>query len=161
MMRTDDLPKGLELRPATMADLEAVSKLVAAHEIADYGEAETTLEDIRNEWQSPNINLGTDTLVITTPTGRMVGYAETYHFQHARIFGWLFVHPEYREQGVGETLLRRVEARAQEHIALAAPDLRVTLNTGAASVNTAAKQLFERHGYRLIQIGRASCRERV
>ncbi len=151
MMRTDDLPKGLELRPATMADLEAVSKLVAAHEIADYGEAETTLEDIRNEWQSPNINLGTDTLVITTPTGRMVGYAETYHFQHARIFGWLFVHPEYREQGVGETLLRRVEARAQEHIALAAPDLRVTLNTGAASVNTAAKQLFERHGYRLIR----------
>ncbi|HLI06350.1 MAG TPA: GNAT family N-acetyltransferase [Ktedonobacteraceae bacterium] len=151
MMRTDNLPKGLTLRTVTMADLEAVSELVAAYEIADYGEAETTLEDMRNEWQSPNMNLETDTRVVTTPTGRMVGYAETMHFLHARIFGWLFVHPEYSEQGVREALLQWVEARAQEHIPLAAPDLRVTLNTGAASVNTAAKQLLERAGYQLIR----------
>jgi mycothiol synthase len=151
MMITDNLPRGLILRPASMNDLEAVSDLIATYEIADYGEPETTLEDMRNEWQSPNMNLDTDTWVVTTPEDRVIGYAEVMHFKHARIFGWLFVHPEFSGQGVGEALLQRVEARAQEHIPLAEPDLRVTLNTGAASVNTAAKQLFEQAGYQLIR----------
>lgn len=151
MMRTDNLPQGLLLRPATMADLEAVYELIAACEIADYGEPEITLEDIRSEWQSPNINVETDTWVVTTPAERMVGYAETFQLQHARIFGWMNVLPEYIGQGVGDALLQRIEARAQEHIPLAESDLRVTLNTGAASVNTAARQLFEQSGYQLVR----------
>lgn len=139
------------MRPATMSDLEAVYELMAACEIADYGTADTTLDDMRTEFQSPHINLETDTWLVTTPEGRVIGYGDTEHFEHVRLFGGARVHPDYTGRGIGSYLLKRVEERAKEHVALAQPGLRVTLNSGAASVNTAAKRLFEQAGYQLIR----------
>ena len=151
MITRESLPQGLSLRPATMDDLEGVYELMIACEIADYGTPETTLDDIRTEFQSPNTNLETDTWVVTTPEGRVVGYGVVEHFEHVRLFGGARVHPEYTGQGLGSYLLKRIEERAEKHVPLAAQGMRVTLNTGAASVNTAAKQLIERAGFQPIR----------
>lgn len=151
MITMEKLPQGLSVRPATMDDIDAVYHLLEACDIAEYGAPDRTPDDIRTEFQSPAVNLETDTWLVTTPEGRAVGFADVEHFEHVRLFGGARVHPEYSGRGIGSYLLQRVEERAVQHVPLADPELRVTFNTGVASVNTQGKQLVERAGFQLIR----------
>ena len=151
MITIEGLAQGLNLRPATIDDLEGVYNVIATCDIADYGAPDMTLDDLRTEFQAANMNLEKDTWLVTTPEDRIVGYGVLEHFEHIRLFGGARVHPDYSGRGIGSYLLKRVEERAWQHVPLAAPGIRVTLNTGVASVNTAAKQLVERAGFQVIR----------
>ena len=68
------LSSGFNLRTATWADLNAVAQL-----IYDVCEADgdttvaTTPEELKIDWQSPGFNMETDTWVVETKEGRVVG----------------------------------------------------------------------------------------
>ena len=140
-------PPGFLIRPPTMDDLEAVTALANASEIADSGTPETTIELVRAGWQAPGVDVAADNWLVISPEGRVVGSAGTGDSEHVRIYANIYVHPEYQSQGIAAVLLQRVEERAYQHISVAPRGVRVTLNTWTSSRNAAIKQVLEQAGY--------------
>ncbi len=148
---TNILPEGYEVRRPTMDDVEAVSDLLNVCDIAEYGEPDITLDDLRTEWQAPTFHLDTDAWMIIAPGGKPVGYADMGQRQHAKIYTFVRVLPEYASQGIGEHLLQLAEAWGCRHMAEADPQVRVTLNSWASFNNEVAQQRLERAGYEVIR----------
>jgi mycothiol synthase len=151
MMIKELLPRGFIVRAPTMEDLEAVTQLVNAYEIAVEGTSETTLDDIRTGWQMPDFHLDTDAWVVLSPEGEYVGSVDVGHRQHVKIYEYGCVHPDYWGRGIGSYLLQVAEDRALQHIPEAAPDARVSLGTSVNSKDVTAKRLLEDHGFQLVR----------
>ena len=148
---TNTLPEGYEVRRPTMDDVEAVSDLLNVCDIAEYGEPDITLDDLRTEWQAPTFHLDSDAWMIIAPGGKLVGYADMGQRQHAKIYTFVRVLPAYAGQGIGEHLLQLAEAWGCRHMAEADPQVRVTLNSWASFNNEVAQQRLERAGYKVIR----------
>lgn len=146
---TDTLPKELLVRAPTMEDLESVTELVNACDIAEGSEPECTLEDLRADWQIPELKLQTDAQVVLTPGGQLVAYALVFNRENVRIYADTYVHPEHRGRGIRTHLVRLTERRARRQISEAPPGVRVTLYNTISSVNDAARGLLESEGYTL------------
>ncbi len=134
-------------RAPSIHDLDAVAKLIITCDIIEDGVSHCTKEDLCSDWQSPDFNLATDAWVIVTTRGQVVSYACVSHSEHERIYTFARVHPEYRNRGIGTLLLRLAEVRARQHVSLARPGTRVTLNNTVNHVNKAARRLLEHEGY--------------
>ena len=145
------LLKNLLARAPEMEDLVAITELITACDIADYGIADSTMGDLASNWHHPGFNLATDAWVIVTNKGQTVGFACVWHRDYEQIFTFVCVHPEYRSRGIGTLLLRLVEERARQHVRNARPGARVTLCGTVNSLNEQAKRLFEREGYTSIR----------
>jgi ribosomal protein S18 acetylase RimI-like enzyme len=128
-----------------------MAELTRTNEIALHGVAETTLEDIQHEWQAPGFNPETDSQVIFSPSGQLVAFVRIDHHEHAHIYFDWEIHPAYRDQDLGTYLVHLAEKRAQEHIPLAAPDVRIVLLSLADNRDVTACQLFEQSGFHLIR----------
>ncbi|MBV9709953.1 MAG: GNAT family N-acetyltransferase [Ktedonobacteraceae bacterium] len=150
-MKIEGLPTGFTLRRPTMDDLAAVKQLVNLCEVAEYGKAETTEDDMRLWWQRPNFDLATDAWLVFAPDGQVVADANVGHQQHVRIYAEVDVHPAYQHRGIGTHLLRLAEERAREHVPSAPDGARVVLISRMNSVNEAGQQLLEKHGFTLIR----------
>ncbi len=145
------LLKNLLARAPKMEDLVAITELITACDIAEYGIADSTMGDLASNWHRPGFNLATDAWVIVTNKGQTVGFACVWHRDYEQIFTFVCVHPEYRSRGIGTLLLRLVEERARQHVRNARPGARVTLCGTVNSLNEQAKRLFEREGYTSIR----------
>jgi mycothiol synthase len=146
-MTTHTLPHNFLVRVPTMDDLQAVYELFNACDMADNGITDFTLEDIQISWHEPDFDLATDAWVITTQDHMIVAYAGTGHWQHAKIFVWIQVHPEYRGQGIEQYLIHLAEARARQHIVQAPSHARVTLRNESSHNNQAFARILEQEGY--------------
>ena len=143
--------RNLLARAPQMEDLEAVTELLVACDIADYGMPDRTKEDILADWRRPDFNLDTDAWVIVTTDGRFVGYAHVWLCSSMHISVFASVHPAYRNRGIGMLLLRLAEERAREQINAAPPAVCITLTSVVSHSNEAARRLLEREGYTLQQ----------
>jgi ribosomal protein S18 acetylase RimI-like enzyme len=163
------LLKNLLARAPKTEDLEAISELVIACDTAEFGVADSTMEDLLSNWQQSGFNLAADAWVILRSSGvsearrdsgvsqadkshittkeQLVAFACVWHRDHEQIYTLICVHPEYRNRGIGTLLLRLVEERARLHVLHARPGTRVTLSSTVSSGNEQAKRLFEREGY--------------
>jgi mycothiol synthase len=150
-MVVDILPKNLVVRRPTLDDVKAASEVMAVCDLAEHGEIDITEEDMHSEWSTPGFSLETDAWVVQTPEGRVIAFADVGHQEHAHIFAFARVHPDFRGQGIGTHLLHLAEARAHQHVPEARPDARVVLNTWASVVNQEAQQLFEHEGFQLVR----------
>jgi mycothiol synthase len=143
----------LELHAARWADLEPVAQLILDVCTND-GDATMAVspEVLRNEWQTPGFNLETDTWVVITADGRVVGYEEFVNkYAHASLQGDGYVHPDFMGQGIGTTMLRALEERARKEIELAAPEHRVYIRNGMSIGDTVAREIHEAEGYKPIR----------
>ncbi len=147
----DTLLAGFTVRAPGMDDLEAVSAVITACDIADCGKTDISLEEIRTVWQSPHFQLETDAYVVATPEGRIVGYGDVEDREHVRLYSFVRVHPEYWGRGIGTHLLRLTEARARQHILQARPGTRISLNNWIVGENEAARRLLQQEGYTQIR----------
>ncbi len=139
------------VRHPSMDDMASVLQLVQTCEIELEGRSETTLDDMRVEWQTPSFNIATDAWVVSSPEGKVVGFSDVDQQEHARIYTSGNVHPNYRGRGVGTHLLQLSEARALEHVPLASPDVRVALLSWTNYKNTAAQRLLGKQGFKQIR----------
>ena len=96
------------IRPPQPDDAEAVAKVVIAGDIADLGEPDYTLDDLRDEWAARDFDLARDAVVVEA-RGRIVGYA-TFRGQEVLIV----VDPERRGEGIGTALRGWAEEQARE-----------------------------------------------
>lgn len=145
------LPTSYHVRPPTLEDIPAIYSLLAACDIADFGEVDSTEAELRAEWQSPGFDLTRDAWEVALPDGSIIAHADIYDTRHGPLYASIFVHPDQRGHGIGAYLLRRVEERARECIATAPEGTLVTVNFGMNHYNEASRRFAERAGYSLIR----------
>ncbi len=139
--------RNLLARAPSMDDLQAVTELRTACDIADYGMPDSTEQDTLADWRRRGFSLNSDAWIVVTTNGQVVGYASVRRCEYISFHIFACVHPAYRGRGIGMLLLRLAEARAREQINAAPPDARITLKSTVSQTNEAARQLLEREGY--------------
>ncbi len=151
-------PPGFTVRPAAWDDLAGVVEMFRRADTEDWGEVDMTETALREEWENPNLDLSHDTWIVRE--GRAdgsddavpVAYAYLDHVdRHRQLETWGVVHPSHRGRGLGSFLLDLVEARAQEHVALAPPDGEVALRLGVIGPDEPAHRLVEARGFRSVR----------
>ena len=97
------LPAGYAARPAAMTDLEAAVDFLNLTSIGYFGKEEFSVEEYRREWGTPGFELSTDSLLIISPSGDIVGYQEVWDIfkPSIRVNIWGRVHPEHEDLGIG------------------------------------------------------------
>jgi GNAT superfamily N-acetyltransferase len=129
------LPEGLSARSATFDDVDAVTSLVAACELAIHGEADTNRSEIDGVWRQPSFDIAADSL-LALEGDRVLAEAEVLHGRRAEVH----VHPEARGRGIGTALLAWTEDRAR---AVGSKVLGQTV----PDADPAAVELLKIHGY--------------
>jgi GNAT superfamily N-acetyltransferase len=143
--------KNLSARRPTFEDEVAISELIRACDIAEYGIQDSSVDDLKAILQKVGFHLESDAWVITTHKGQIVGFACVWHQDYEEIHTFVCVHPHYRKRGIGTLLLRLVELRAREKMRCAREDARVILRAMVSGTNIEARNLFEREGYTTVR----------
>jgi mycothiol synthase len=144
---TDTFLNELSVRAPSAGDAESVAELIETCDVAEHGEPDQTLEDLRADWENPELNLETDAWVVVTPGEQIVGYAVMFNKENVRLHVIAYVHPGYCGRGIGTYLARTGEARARRQVAEAPPGARVNLFNSIGAGNRAAREILEREGY--------------
>ncbi len=146
---TIELPSGFTARSATPADLQTVVDVMNAVTQADAGKSDNTPFSVRRYWESGDMNLATDTLLICAPDGQAAGFAQFMADPPPSPYdadSW--VHPAYVETTVGDALLQWIDQRAQQALANAPAGVPVSIGHGYVYVqNRSAQQRLEKFGY--------------
>ena len=148
-----ELPEGFTARPGSLDDIEGAVALFNACSMELVGKEQHDIADTRVEWTTPNFNLETDTRLVLTSAGEIVGYVEVWDTSepHVRVWSWGRVHPGYRGRGIGTYLLSWAEERARQAIPKAPPGARVIMQHGALKQDTSARELLESAGFKLVR----------
>lgn len=127
----------LAARPARPEDAEAVAELTAAYDLRWCGVADTSAEDILDDWRG--IDLERDTWLWELD-GRVAAFGVLF-VRHERLHSDGYVHPDLLGRGFGSAILERMEARARE---------RGFDKIGAATLaaDEPGLRLFKSRGYR-------------
>lgn len=153
MTAQQNIPTNYTLRPAAWSDAEAVTQLIYAVCEAD---GDTTVavsqEDLLREWKTPGFVLETNAWVVSAPNGQVVGYEEfnNYH-EHAVLGGDGYVHPQFRNLGIGTALIAELDKRARQEIPLAPPDLRIFIRNGLDIKDQAGREVHAAAGFQPIR----------
>src|SRR5215216_2824742 len=150
-IKLDDisLPPTMRLRPTQWSDLEAVAQLI--YDVCE-ADGDTTVAvapaELKLEWQNPGFQLEQDAVLVETSDGQIVGYEE-FGNQHEHVLLQTdgYVHPEFKGLGIGTALLRVIEKRAREEMALAEPGVRVSLRSGIDNRDPSSHELHSNEGY--------------
>ncbi len=143
----------LKLRQTTRADLQAVADLIYAVCEAD-GDVTvaTSVTDLANAWSGNKFNPETDSHVVEAPDGRLVVYGEFYnHHEHADLGADIYVHPDFKGQGLFPATLDWIDARARAEIELADPVLQVFIRSTMDGKDVEARQAHEMAGYQPVR----------
>lgn len=128
-----------------MDDAPAVAEVVAATELVDTGEADITTEEIVSQWQA--MNHAEESVVVTSPEGRIVAAADILNRAYVSVSVYGFVHPDYQGLGIGQALIYWGETWARDRMDRAPQDARVSVQHFRHSSNKPFRQLLERSGY--------------
>jgi ribosomal protein S18 acetylase RimI-like enzyme len=101
------MPDGI--RPPSAADASAVLDVIQARDVADVGEPDFTLEDLKVDWSRPGLALEHDARVAVGAGGGIRGYAILLGAD-----AFVTVHPGAEGEGNGTALRRWAEVRAAE-----------------------------------------------
>jgi mycothiol synthase len=144
VLAIDNLPKGFLIRAPGHDDAEAVADLMRACDIAAFGEPDTSVEDIRDDWRAPDFELARDAWVLEGSGGAITGFAWLrVRRPEAELDADLYIRPGERVDALAPALLTRIEARARER--MGGHD--AILWVPSPSVDGAKRALLDRLGY--------------
>jgi mycothiol synthase len=132
-----------------MKDVEDVVDLINMCDIAENADPGHTVEDLRADWQLPEVNLESDAWVIVGLEKQLIAYSLLFNRENVRLYAGTYVHPERRGQGIRPHLVRLIERRARQQVPEAPPGACVTLYDTISSIDEAARELLEAEGFTL------------
>ena len=148
----NSLPEQYRSRPATMHDLESTVEMFNTDARQIVGVDKFIPREVGNDWQTPGFNLDTDTRIVLSPDGDVVGYYEVWDLEpHVSINCWGRVHPEHTNLGLGTYLLEWAEKRANQAIPKAPNETRVGMICSTITLNQAAQKLFQDAGMEVVR----------
>jgi mycothiol synthase len=130
---------GLTTRAPRPDDAQAVTDLVIACDIDEFGQPDFELDDLQTDWHMPGFDLEKDAVVVFEGE-RIVAYAAFIRNDYVDVY----VHPEFRNRGIGKWLVEWSERRGVER---AAPGEEVRLAQVLTSTPDGAAKLLEARGY--------------
>jgi len=143
-----DARNDISMRPATMADLDAVVSLFNRCSIAMSGRPRFEASAVKVDWQTPGFNMDRSTRVVLTPENALVGYIEVRDLDPIPLTIWVWgrVHPDYEGLGIGTRLMNWAAKRAREAVARVPLGSKVSILSGTLDSHIPAKRLFKRCG---------------
>jgi len=145
-------PVGYRLRRPSHADIEAVTELKHAVEVARQGESDVTIDELIDEWALPRVSMTEDLWILETMSGDVVGYGFVWQEAPPRAFvAEQTVHPDHRGRGLSQLLLRLAEMRAKQSAGPRPTDQPIDLGVWAHEGDAGRIALFERHGYQHVR----------
>ena len=148
------LPEGFVARPASEEDIPALAALDAAYTRYVVGKALRTENEIRIEWKAATFDPVSDSQVICTPHGEIVGWCEVYdQAPHIRITsrGRLMPDLECVREPVARALIDWCVERARVSIDRAPSEARVVLTQGAYDGDPEAVARLEAAGFQYVR----------
>jgi mycothiol synthase len=134
------------LRPASLDDAAGVTALKRAAEIARHGDSDVSIEQVREEWALPRLDLARDAWVAEDAAGSLAGYGFCWvESPPAMVVAEQTVHPEHRGRGLSELLLDLAEARAAELAGACA--VAGSLDVWTSESDAQRRRLYEAHGF--------------
>ena len=107
------LSQNFIIHPPGRNDAQAALDLLVACDIAEYGEADTELEEVLHDWEK--LDLERDAWLVFSVDNTLVGYAAVFNEAAGFKFDF-YTHPAYNLGDLKARLLGRCEARAGEHL---------------------------------------------
>lgn len=148
-------PLVAEWRPATDADVSAVTEAQRAMDAVDHPEWLHTREEVEELFGYSFIDLATDTILGFGGDGRLVAVGVTtmppLQESLVRVFLEGGVHPEVRGRGIGRELLAWSRARAEQKVAASTKRLPVWILAYADERSDDAIRLFHRDGFETVR----------
>ncbi len=97
------LPNGFTLRAPTLNDAQAVTDLICLSDIAEFGEPDFSVDDLKIEWKREGFVLERDAIIVFSPDGTLVGYGNVWNTRgRIRLDPTTVVRPDYQERGIEE-----------------------------------------------------------
>lgn len=146
------LPEGYSSRPANKGDVEAAVEMFNADARHFVGVETFILNEMATEWSTPGFNQVTDSRIVISPQGQVVGYCDVWDMKpHISIDCWGRVHPDHTNLGIGSYLVQWAQDRARQAIPKAPPEARVVMEYSTITLNQAAEELFEEAGMQRVR----------
>jgi mycothiol synthase len=147
MMNTNEMQIFTVIHP-TIEHAQEVTDLVALCDIEAIGEPDITLTDTLDMWST--IQLETNAWLVLSSNNQIVGYGFIEETGSNRMDTCIFVHPQFKNQGIGSLLLTKVEERAFQLIENKNGEQRL-MNQVAFS-NELAKELLTKRDYQFTRL---------
>jgi mycothiol synthase len=139
---------GFTTRPPELDDAAAIAALRNALHLVEIGSAFTDESEVRSELTDPDFSPSTDALLVTDPSGGLVGSGSVFsNSPFTSIHMDNYVHPERIGQGIGALLLDWSEGRAARIARQAPAGERVVTQHGVWQDARPAERFFTEHGY--------------
>jgi len=147
------LPKGYQVRPARLEDVDRATELFNACSIAMIGREEFTVSDVLNEWQTPSCDLEKNTRLVLNNHNEIMGYTEVRDVSNPPVHPYLWgrVHPDYEKTGIGSEMLKWSIDRSKNVVSRVPEGVRVSVRAYAISTYEPSKRLLEDHGLEMIR----------
>jgi mycothiol synthase len=129
----------LTTRPPRPDEAQAITDLVVACDVAEFGQPDFELDDLLTDWQMPGFDLQRDAVVVADGE-QIVAYASFVRGDYVDVY----VHPERRNAGIGKALLEWSERRALERMP---PGEEIRVGQVITTGETGARRLLEKRGY--------------
>jgi mycothiol synthase len=136
-------PAGYEIRPPTPDDVDGITAMMLANDLADADESDFDADVLRDQWSSPGFEPSDDAWAIVDPNGTIVGYANVTSDGEAKLKSWGVSHPAHPGMGLGSALLDRIEARAAKRFEPGAG----ALFTAITDADASAEALVRSRGF--------------
>ncbi len=140
------------LRPFRMDDIAAVIPLIAACEDVDRSGAMPNEEGLRHQIAFPGIEVEQHVFVLPDANGALIACVGAIPIpgpDRITCQVLLLVHPEYRPQGLQDTLLEWLESHAAQWCAQT--QSQGVLHTGVQAQQQHYLDLYARHGYQAVR----------
>ncbi len=155
------LPDGYEIRSPAFEDVEDVTEMLVATDLADTGTSESDADLIRDQWSSPGFQPSEDAWVVTDPNRAIVAYGSVTPDGEGKIKSWGVVHHDHRGCGLGAALLDRTEARASARLrGIPAAELHTAVNDARVRARADVPASPDRSRRPTARSGRAPRRDR-
>ena len=158
MNKNAELPINFTARHGTPDDIPTAVELFNRFSQHYLGVRDVEVDDVKNEWTMPGFNPKTDTRLVFSPDGNLVGYVEVWLNETPLVHPWVWgrVDPDFERQGIGTYLMAWAEERAREALSQSPPDLRVAYRTGCYNAVEPCARLMQsldlpliRHSFRM------------